>query len=273
MQDLKEMGDRFELRMGNREVAMLIGGLFVMLVVAFALGVMMGKRLYGPGGEQQAAQQAAQTTPAPASTAPPPPQEPTPSKPTPPPNTATAPAQAVTEEQYSFPDTLKNLPATSPAAHAPPATQPAASTPHAEPASPASPGLSESPAPSTSSTPPKTKPTKPSKPSPAAKPASKTEPVAEPEPTPSHHATTAASSEGTWSIQVSAVPDKKHAEDYTKSLKAKGLDAWLSSMPGTDNKTYYRVRIGHYPSYEAAKTEMQKLIEANSIPKDSFIRK
>jgi len=48
MQDYKEIGDQFELRLGNREVALLVGVLFLVVILAFALGVMMGKKLYGP---------------------------------------------------------------------------------------------------------------------------------------------------------------------------------------------------------------------------------
>ena len=56
MQDLKTLGDKPELRLGNREVAFLVGTLFVVLVVVFGLGVMVGKRLYGqPPGVQMVA--------------------------------------------------------------------------------------------------------------------------------------------------------------------------------------------------------------------------
>lgn len=58
MQDLKEMGGPFEVRMGNREVALLVGALFLVLVLAFSMGVMVGKRMYGPDSGQIATNQA-----------------------------------------------------------------------------------------------------------------------------------------------------------------------------------------------------------------------
>ncbi len=48
MQDLKSLGDKSEVSLGNKEVAFLVGALFVVMVVVFGLGVMVGKRLYGP---------------------------------------------------------------------------------------------------------------------------------------------------------------------------------------------------------------------------------
>lgn len=253
MQDLKEMGDQFELRLGNRDVALVVGALFLVLVLAFALGVIMGKRLYGPVQGQPIAQVTS-----------PPATSPGPAEPAPEP--ATAPAAVTTGEQYTFPETLKNLPATgSTPTSPPPAAAPV--TAHAQPTTaPASAATPESTTRPPAATPP------------SAHPAPKTEPITEPEP-PSHTAppaktTPAAKSPGgAWSIQVSAVPDKKRAEDYMKSLKAKGLEAWISTVDGTDGKTYYRVRIGHFPTVEEATAEMKKLQEANSIPKDSFVRK
>ena len=257
MEDLKEMGDQFELRLGNREVALLVGAVFLVLVLAFAFGVIMGKRVYGPVQGQPVAQVTAPPAAVPAPATAPPGPEP-----------ATAPAPTATSEQYTFYDTLKNQPATGTAApsHPPaPATAPVAA--HAQPA------------PASTATPPSTVHTPaPASPASSVQHAPKPEPVSEPEPA-SHTAAqaktpaTAKSPGGAWSIQVSAVPDKKRAEDYMKSLKTKGLEVWLSAIQGTDNVTYYRIRVGRYPSYEEAKTEMDKLKEAKSIPQDSFVRK
>ena len=55
MQDLKEMGGPFEVRMGNREVALLVGAIFLVLVLVLSMGVMVGKRMYGPASGQIAA--------------------------------------------------------------------------------------------------------------------------------------------------------------------------------------------------------------------------
>jgi len=59
MQDLKSLGDKAEVNLGNREVAFLVGALFVVMVVIFGLGVMVGKRLYGPVPAAKATENAA----------------------------------------------------------------------------------------------------------------------------------------------------------------------------------------------------------------------
>jgi len=46
MEDLKSLGDKPELKLGNKEVAFLVGAIFVMMVVVFGLGMMVGNRLY-----------------------------------------------------------------------------------------------------------------------------------------------------------------------------------------------------------------------------------
>lgn len=242
MQDYKEMGDNFEVRLGNREVAVLIGVMFLVALLAFALGVMMGKRLYGranlPGGTPTTV---SESPPSPAV----PPQPETPAVVTPQP--------AATQEQYTFYDTLRDVPVR-------PSTQtvtapPAPSTPPAPPA--------PTPPPVTSPAPPTAAPTSSPPSPPTTQPA---EPV-QPPPTPP-----AAGAGGEWGIQVSAVTNRQGAEDYVKKLRASGLDAWIATVP-TPTATYYCVRIGHYPSQQEALAEMNKLKEAKKIPEDSFVRK
>jgi len=63
MQDLKSMGESPEVKLGNREVAFIVGALFVVLVVVFGLGVMVGKRLYGQLPVDTAMNQAMQKKP------------------------------------------------------------------------------------------------------------------------------------------------------------------------------------------------------------------
>ncbi|GEM_PF-2828927 len=46
MEDLKSLGDKPDLKYGNREAAILVGMIFVIMVVVFGLGVMVGKRIY-----------------------------------------------------------------------------------------------------------------------------------------------------------------------------------------------------------------------------------
>lgn len=241
MQDYKEMGDNFELRLGNREVAVLIGVMFLVALLAFALGVMMGKRLYGQANLQPG-------TPVAVSESPPSPA--VPSQPETP--AAVTPQPTTTQEQYTFYDTLRDVPVK-------PTTQ--LVTPSPTPATP--PVTSPTPPSPVSPTPPAPTVT-PSTPSPA------TPPATVPAPTPS--SAPPAGAGGEWGIQVSAVTNRQGAEDYVKKLRASGLDAWIATVP-TPTATYYCVRIGHYSSQAEAVAEMNKLKEAKKIPEDSFVRK
>lgn len=244
MQDYKEMGENFELRLGNREVAVLIGVMFLVALLAFALGIMMGKRLYGRANVPEGTPVAASESP------------PSPAVPAQPETPAEVTSQATTtQEQYTFYDTLRDVPvrpASQPVTASPQPT-PAPTTPPPTPTSPTVPPTSPTVTPSSPTTPP---------------PSSTSSITSTPPPT----TPPPAGAGGEWGIQVSAVTNRQGAEDYVKKLRASGLDAWIATVP-TPTATYYCVRIGHYPSHQEATAEMNKLKEAKKIPEDSFVRK
>jgi hypothetical protein len=54
-----------------------------------------------------------------------------------------------------------------------------------------------------------------------------------------------------YTLQVAAYLKPEHAEHYLRELKAQDLDAYLTQAHGND-KTWYQVRIAHFPSKAAA---------------------
>lgn len=232
MQDYKEMGDQFEVRLGNREVALLVGALFLVVLLAFALGVMMGKRLYGQA-QGPMVTQVSGTPPATGGTSPGT-------------DVATEPEPVATSEQYTFYNTLRDEPVDEPE---PPTgneptdtTQPETGTPPTAAPEPAPPEpastVTAAPAPPTPAPP----------------------PPPPPEP------------QGSWAIQTGTGTWEQGAKDTVRRYKNMGLDAWIGTVR-SQGTTWYRVMIGHYPSYDKAKEEMDKLIAARIIQKGAFIRK
>lgn len=63
-----------------------------------------------------------------------------------------------------------------------------------------------------------------------------------------------------YQVQVNAMAEKVRAEQLVRDLKASGFNAYIS--PGTvSGRTLYRVRIGKYPTEEAARQTIVRLRE------------
>ena len=269
MQDLKSLGDTQEIKIGNREVALLMGALFVVLVVVFGLGVMVGKRIYEqPPGIVTAPATSEVIIASQPVTAPPTPE---PAK-----TTAQPPA---TGESYTFIDELgKKKPETAvatPEQHKP---QPPPTATPATPVQPAATGKpAEKPKPQPSATAqPETKP----KPQPAAAGTQPTAPKPTPKPTTKPTTPTSVTSHPSaipsdwkWSIQVAAVSNKENADRYVGELKKKGLDSWLFKVtPASGGNPLFVVRVGHYRSSEEAKKSLESYKASGLIPDESIIR-
>jgi len=274
MQDLKSLGDNPEIKIGNREVALLVGALFLVLVVVFGLGVMVGKRIYEqqPGVATVAA--TAEVTLA---------QPISPAAPITAPEPAQTTAQpTATGESYTFMEEMgRKKPTEAPATETPappkpaptppttlPTPAPPAVTPKPQPSATAPPATPQKPQPSATAspaTPPKPKPTPPSAVPTAAKPV--------PKPTATTPPTSAAPVDYKWSIQVAAVTIKENADRYVEELKKRGADAWMFEVkPANASGPFYVVRVGHYKSYEEAKKDLESLKASGVIPQDSIIR-
>ncbi|MBI3804280.1 MAG: SPOR domain-containing protein [Nitrospirae bacterium] len=61
-----------------------------------------------------------------------------------------------------------------------------------------------------------------------------------------------ASPGGAYTVQVASFAEKKGAQTLAEKLKRKGYDAYVKATPLPQKGTWYRVRIGHYPSRVSA---------------------
>jgi cell division septation protein DedD len=93
----------------------------------------------------------------------------------------------------------------------------------------------------------------------AQKPASKTS-TAPPTKTPSKPATS--SGTGLFYIQVAAFTDRAQAAAEAEKHKKQGYPVVVANPRPTDTKTWYRVRVGGYPTREKAAEVLTKLNEA-----------
>ncbi len=64
---------------------------------------------------------------------------------------------------------------------------------------------------------------------------------------------------GKLTIQVAALKNKNDASQMVRQLKRKGYPAYLTEGKNADNKTFYRVRVGHYKKTSDARSTMDKL--------------
>jgi len=58
--------------------------------------------------------------------------------------------------------------------------------------------------------------------------------------------------EGSYTVQIGSFTDKKAADSVLKSMKNKGYPAYVSTMTASDKKKWYRVRIGTFESSQSA---------------------
>jgi cell division septation protein DedD len=56
-----------------------------------------------------------------------------------------------------------------------------------------------------------------------------------------------------FTLQVAAYLKPEHAEHYLEKLRQQGLDAYVIQAHG-DEKTWYQVRIAHFPDKQTART-------------------
>jgi cell division septation protein DedD len=73
-----------------------------------------------------------------------------------------------------------------------------------------------------------------------------------------------AKASGKFTLQLSAFQDKGEAEAFLAEVKADGFEAYLTEASVPDKGTFFRVRLGNYPSYDdavAAKTEFERKVK------------
>lgn len=69
---------------------------------------------------------------------------------------------------------------------------------------------------------------------------------------------------GKFTLQLSAFQDKGEAETFLAEVKAEGFEAYLTEATVPDKGTFFRVRLGNYPSYDdavAAKSEFERKVK------------
>lgn len=76
---------------------------------------------------------------------------------------------------------------------------------------------------------------------------------------------------GRYTVQVSSWKTFSKAESVANSVKKLGYDAYIQRAKFPDTgKVWYRVRVGSFTTYEAAKTLRNKLIDEPSLPNSSI---
>jgi len=86
---------------------------------------------------------------------------------------------------------------------------------------------------------------KPEKVEPKPKAEAKAEPAAKPEPDPAKPA-------GRFTLQLSSFKDKAEAQSFLADMRIAGYRAYLVEAEVEGKGTFFRIRLGHYESYEAA---------------------
>ncbi|TMA83334.1 MAG: SPOR domain-containing protein [Deltaproteobacteria bacterium] len=74
---------------------------------------------------------------------------------------------------------------------------------------------------------------------------------------------------GAWSVQVTATRDPRTADDVLKRLRARGYDAYIVRVR-REGATFYRVRVGHFPSMEYASQLVSRLRREPGVP-EAFV--
>ena len=74
---------------------------------------------------------------------------------------------------------------------------------------------------------------------------------------------------GEWSVQVTATREAHTADDLVKRLRARGYEAYIVRAR-REGATYYRVRVGHFPSMEHASQMVSRLRREPGVP-EAFV--
>jgi cell division septation protein DedD len=72
-----------------------------------------------------------------------------------------------------------------------------------------------------------------------------------------------------YTLQVAAYLQPVHAERFIKALQERGQDAYRVEAQ-SHQKTWYQVRVGHFPTKAAARTYGQRL-KAEGIIEDFYV--
>jgi cell division septation protein DedD len=101
-----------------------------------------------------------------------------------------------------------------------------------------------------------------SAPKPIAQEPQKASPKAAPAPSAKTQAKTSTSTAGTYYVQVAAFTDRTQAEAEADKFRKRSYPVVVADPRPTDTKTWFRVRVGGYPTREKAAEVLTKLNEA-----------
>lgn len=72
-----------------------------------------------------------------------------------------------------------------------------------------------------------------------------------------------------WTVQVNATTNPEQATELARTLRTKGYDAYTVQAP-MRGQTWYRVRVGRFPSREKAK-ELEGRLKANEGMENAYV--
>jgi len=70
---------------------------------------------------------------------------------------------------------------------------------------------------------------------------------------------------GDWAVQVGVFKDRGQAESVRRPLAASGFDAYLTAVPAADGQTHYKVRMGSFKTREEAGRMAERVRQERSL--------
>jgi DedD protein len=70
---------------------------------------------------------------------------------------------------------------------------------------------------------------------------------------------------GEWAVQVGVFKDRGQAESVRRPLAASGFDAYLAAVPAADGQTHYKVRMGSFKTREEAGQMAERVRQERSL--------
>ena len=70
---------------------------------------------------------------------------------------------------------------------------------------------------------------------------------------------------GEWAVQVGVFKDRGQAESVRRPLAASGFDAYLTAVPAPDGQTHYKVRMGSFKTREEAGQMAERVRQERSL--------